>query len=119
MSDNEDNGPRWKWTQVPDFRHPDHPQWDLIQWDLEDELVWKPREVAKPVSGDPTDEFWYVVTKDAPGLDSLPHMVVLFKIASDPTDDEPGILVGLAAWEDNETLVATLSRRVRDLSSPS
>jgi hypothetical protein len=85
--------------QVPQFRHPDHPEWDLIQWDLENELVWDPREVSLPVSGDDDAEFWYVTTKGARRLSHLPPMIVLFQIISEPTDDEPGVILGLSAWK--------------------
>jgi hypothetical protein len=113
MMDGANSAPHWKWVQLPDFRHPDHPEWDCIQWDLEDELVWNPRAVGRPVSGDPDDEFWFLLTKEAPGLEHLPHMVVLFRIASEPTDDQLGVIEGISAWEDDDDLVMTLLHRVQ------
>jgi len=102
----------WKWTQVSDFEHPDHPEWDLIQWDLEDELVHGPRRISHPVN-EPPDEWWYMKTKDAPGLSHLPAVIVLFRIVSEPTSDAEGILEGWAAWWDDD-LVEALMRAVRD-----
>jgi hypothetical protein len=107
--------PPWKWTQVSYFEHPEHPEWDLIQWDLEDELVLGPRLISYAVH-DPADEWWYLRTKDAPGLAHLPPVVVLFKIASEPTNEEPGIIEGYEAWWDDD-LVDALMRRVKNAPS--
>lgn len=99
---------RWKWVQRDDFAHPDHPEWDLIQWDLEDELVKGPRKVGIPLDLG----FHYVVTKGAPGLEHLPPMVVLFRITREPSGSAPGIIEGWEAWEDDD-LETALLRRVR------
>jgi hypothetical protein len=98
---------RWKWTQVADFRHPEHPEWDLIQWDLEDELVSGPRSVARPVH-DPPDLWWFLMTKDAPGLSHLPSCIVLFRIVAEPLHDRPGIIEGWEAWWDDDLADALL-----------
>jgi hypothetical protein len=108
------SGPRWKWTQVQNFQHPDHPEWDVIQWNCEDELVHGPREVAYPVN-DPPNDWWYLKTKDAPGLSDLPPTIVLFRIASEPSETEPGIMVGQAAWWDDDDLESALLRLVQGL----
>jgi hypothetical protein len=105
-------GPRWKWTQIREFRHPQHSEWDLIQWDLEDELVQNPRAVARHLSG----EWFYVKTKHAPGLSHLPSMTILFRIAKEPTSDEPGVIEGWEAWYD-EDLVTALMATVRSLTN--
>ena len=115
------NGPRdrrWKWVQRPDFKHPDHPEWDLIQWDLEDELVKGPRSISLPVDEDSDDpeEWRYMKTKGAPGLSHLPSMTVLFRIIAEPTADQPGVIEGWEAWSDDD-LVEDLMRRVRGQSS--
>ena len=107
----EANTPAWKWTQVSGFSHPEHSEWDTIQWDLEDELVFGPRLISHPVN-DPPDTWWYLRTKDAPGLSHLPAVVVLFQIVSEPTDTDPGIIVGREAWWDGD-LVDALLRRVQ------
>jgi hypothetical protein len=114
MGEGDNNKPRWKWTQVPGFRHPDHPEWDLIQWALEDELVKGPRQISHPVYDEPT-EWWYMKTKEAPGLQHLPQMVVLFRIAKEPTAGEPGEIEGWEAWGDD--LVTTLMRAIQHLPS--
>ncbi|TML66355.1 MAG: hypothetical protein E6G22_00120 [Actinobacteria bacterium] len=106
----KNNPPRWKWVQVPDFKHPDHPEWDLIQWDLEDELVKGPRKISHPVYDEPT-EWWYMKAKNAPGLQHLPPIIVLFRIAQEPSGDEPGIIEGWEAWGDD--LVTTLMRAIQ------
>lgn len=105
--------PRWKWVQVSNFEHPKHPEWDLIQWDLEDELVFGPRRVSKPVFPvqDPPHEWRYLFSKDAPGLQHLPACVVLFRIVSEPTPTQPGVIEGWCAWSDDdmqETLMSVV-----------
>jgi hypothetical protein len=93
--------PRWKWVQVPDFQHPIHPEWDVLQWNLEDELVHDPRKVAVPVH-EPPDEWFYFFSKHAPGLQELPACLVLFRIAAEPVGDEPGVIEGWGAWWNDE-----------------
>jgi hypothetical protein len=102
------NGDQWKWTQRPDFTHPEHPEWDLIQWDLEDELVKDPRAVAGRLIGG--GEFYYFFTKDAPGLGHLPPMVVFFRIACEPTASSPGEIEGIGVWEDDDLLASLMAR---------
>ena len=103
------NRARWKWVQRPDFTHPPHPEWDVIQWDLEDELVKGPRKVAIELDLG----FYYVMTKDAPGLRHLPPMIVLFRITAEPADTAPGVIEGWEAWEDDD-LETVLLRRVQN-----
>lgn len=102
--------PLWKWVQIEDFKHPPHPEWDVIQWDLEDELVKDPREISSPVYED-DDEWRYMKTKNAPGLSHLPPIVVLFRIASEPTADQPGEIEGWEAWDDD--LFTDLVRQIQ------
>jgi hypothetical protein len=97
----------WKWVQHSNFQHPEHPEWDLIQWDLEDELVLGPRLVSHPVN-DPPDEWWYLRTKDAPGLNHLPTTIVLFRIVSEPSATSPGVIEGQEAWWDDDLETALL-----------
>jgi hypothetical protein len=101
----------WIWAQVEDFRHPNHPEWDLIQWDLEEELTKGPRKISTLVQTEP-EEFWYMKSKDAPGLAHLPPIVVLFRIDREPTPEEPGLIVGIEAWDD-EDLMTDLTRRLQ------
>ena len=106
---------RWKWTQRPDFVHPEHPEWDLIQWDLEDELVKGPRMISLPVfeEGPNVAGDWrFMKSKQAPGLQHLPAIVVLFRIVSEPSEDRPGVIEGWEAWSDDD-LYEVLLRRVR------
>jgi hypothetical protein len=51
-------------------------------------------------------------SKEAPGLQDLPSVVVLFRIASEPTETAQGVIEGWEAWWDDE-LFDTLMRRVR------
>lgn len=115
MSTADDERPRWRWTTQSDFSHPDHPEWDQIEWDLHDELVWDPRKVSRPVTDDEDDPFRYLTTKEAPGLAHLPPMIVLFQIVREPSDTDVGLIQGIAAWPDDDDLVTTLMRRVRGL----
>lgn len=117
---------RWKWVQLEDFEHPNHPEWDVVQWNCEEELTSGPRKVAQPIN-DPPDDWWMFKTKDAPGLSELRPTVVLFRIdkepagtadpSIDPLETEPldadlGVIEGQEAWWDDD-LVETLLRRVR------
>jgi hypothetical protein len=101
----------WKWVQVPSFAHPSHSEWDVIQWEIEDTLVRDPRKVSHPVN-DPPDEWWYMVSKEAPGLHGLPNTIVLFRIDSEPSGDTPGVIEGWEAWWGDD-LFETLMRRLR------
>jgi hypothetical protein len=112
---------RWKWVQVEGFIHPPHPEWDVIQWNCEEELTSGPRKVSEPLH-DPPDDWWTFKTKDAPGLSELPATVVLFRIDKEPTcpeeldaeasDAELGVIEGWEAWWDDD-LNETLMRRVQ------
>src|SRR5215210_3420354 len=95
--------PRWRWVQVEDFQHPHHAEWDLIQWDIEMELVWGPREISIPIF-EGGHEWRYMKTKDAPGLSHLPRMIVLFRIAQEPTDTELGVIEGWEVWSDDDLI---------------
>lgn len=110
MGETDPGNEQWIWAQNDDFQHPNHSEWDLIQWDLEDELVRGPRKIASRVHED--DDWWYLKTKEAPGLAHLPAMVVLFRIVREPTPDQPGLIVGYEAWEDDD-LMTSLHRRLR------
>lgn len=111
MTNGDEIRPGWKWTEISDFKHPYHPEWDLIQWDLEDELILGPYEISFPVY-EANPKWRYLRTKDAPGLTHLPSMVVLFLVASEPTDTEPGVIEGWEAWIDGD-LVTDLMRALQ------
>ena len=61
---------------------------------------------------DPPDEWWYMRTKEAPGLQDLPSVIVLFRIVSEPSESAPGVIEGWEAWWDDD-LYEMLLRRVR------
>ena len=105
------SGSQWKWTQARTFKHPPHEEWDLIQWDLEDELTRGPRKIASPVYEE-GGEWWYLKTKTAPGLSHLPALIVLFRITREPSETAPGIIEGWEAWADDD-IVEDLMRRLR------
>jgi hypothetical protein len=113
MTSSESPAPEWKWTQVPTFTHPEHPEWDVIQWDCEDELVRGPRAISTLLENVP-GEMRYMKTKEAPGLQHLPPVIVLFRIVEEPSELSPGIILGLAAWEDDDLMTA-LTRAVQGL----
>jgi hypothetical protein len=93
--------PEWKWTQVPSFTHPEHEEWDLVQWEIENTLVLDPRAISNPVF-EAEGPWWYMKTKEAPGLHHLPSLIVLFQIVSEPSDDGPGIIEGWVVWTDED-----------------
>jgi hypothetical protein len=77
--------------------------------------VFGPRLISYPVN-DPPDDWWYMRSNDAPGLSELPPIVVLFRIASEPSNTEPGVIEGHAAWWDDD-LVEVLMARLRGAPS--
>jgi hypothetical protein len=111
MSNSAISRPVWRWVQVEGFSHPPHPEWDVVQWNLEDELVLDPYKASHPVFDD-AGKWRYMKTKDAPGLQGLPRMVVLFRIAQEPTDSQAGVIEGHEVWMD-EDLVTDLVRAIR------
>jgi hypothetical protein len=107
MNEGDPPKPRWKWVQVESFQPLAHPEWDLIQWNLEDELVKGPREISHQVHEEDL-AWWYLKSKDAPGLAGLPPVVVLFRIATEPSGDQPGVIEGWEAWWDDDLETALL-----------
>lgn len=107
--DDEELGPRWKWTETPEFAEDcsafddDPGEVDYIRGLIADTPLEDPIAGSNPLLDGFDTGIRYFRTSEAPGLSHLPAKVIIFRIEDEPEDENaPRELTGLALWDDED-----------------